>query len=60
MKIITRRIGRVIEFGDSLEVTLRPEILDMKLNAGDSLLITLAETNDNQQRILIEEAKEEK
>jgi hypothetical protein len=54
MRTLTVRNGKVIEFGDSLGITLRQEILDMKMDAGSPVRISLEESQEGKRIIVIE------
>lgn len=59
--VITRRHGTIIETaeGRSLQIHLRPELLDMNLNKGDQVAIALIEVEKTgEKHILIEKIKQ--
>ena len=53
--IITRRVGNVIQVGTTLALVLREELMDMKLDKGDQVVITLVQT-DGKKVLRIEKA----
>ena len=53
--LLTRRHGTVAISGTSLTVAIRQELLDMKLDSGDNVAITLLEDDETKEKsILIE------
>ncbi|MHA1169392.1 MAG: hypothetical protein ACTSRU_16315 [Candidatus Hodarchaeales archaeon] len=58
MKLITRRIGNIITFGNSLYLGLRQEFVNLGLDVGDSVVITLEESDDGNRMIVIEKLKQ--
>jgi len=53
--IITRRVGNVIQVGTTLALVLREELMDMKLDKGDQVVITLIQV-DGKKVLRIEKA----
>ena len=57
MEIITKRFGNVRDVGNSLGLTLREELMDMKLENGSQVLVTLYfDEVIKKKKIVIEEA----
>ena len=55
MAIVTKRVGNVIEIGNSMGLTIRSELLDMGVKPEDPVCITLEKSGDGTKRIVIEE-----
>lgn len=51
--VISRRVGNVIQIGDSLGLTLREELLDVGLEPGKAAQITVF-NYDGRKKIIIE------
>lgn len=52
-QILSRRISKVIEFGNSIGLTLREELLDMELGPQDQIQITLERGGSGEKKIII-------
>lgn len=53
MDSITKRFGVIIEFGNSVGITLRNELLDVGLAPGDTVLISVVKDKEKK-KIIIE------
>lgn len=54
VNVITRRISAARDIGNSVGLTLRPELEDMKIKPGDEVAIILTEDEHGTRRITIE------
>lgn len=53
-KIVSRRNGKIINFGDSVGLTLREELMDLGLNPDDNAQITVFQDQEKKKKIVIE------
>lgn len=55
-EIVSRRIGNVIIFGNTIGLTLKEEIIDLGLDKGSQVKITVIE-NNGKKKIVIEKVE---